>query len=471
MQEIWIPEGIITLFLLLHIIRPYIKKLRLINGLAWLPLLALLCIAALVPAYGFRPELFPLFFYALILSMISIVRQAKGIKFRSFRETKFILAFFPLLLLIVAGGTAFYFTPQKDPALGSQGVHTLKVTDGIAEKSEYFIRVYTEEYTLIPEKRPLLILVPPALGSLAAVDETAGALRDRGFTVVSYSRRGFDAPAVFVSEDGRKERYSVKPIEWFYRVHAFFCGTVSAAANARGRALEAARKEDILFLLSWVQRNPWLRGTDRLFDFASEDAVYIAGYNEGGSALIFLGDSLMETRTRGTVITDSHSGGLNIRAFIAIESQLWSAFREEVVSIPDIPAGANWFQSTSHGIQRLFMEVKPKKIAEPEQVPQLSTPVLFIVSERVREPKYSNREYRALYRCYNAAQGYKAMTSINDSGPLDYSDFPVRYPLLASLLNRFKRPIHNLDAPAETAAIITQFAESLPVTEDSADND
>ena len=439
MQEIWIPLTLITLFLFLHIIRPYIKKLRAIDGLAWLPILALLSIMALIPAYGFRPETLPLLLYSAVLTVMVIFKQINGdIKFRSFRKRKFIFVFFPLILLIAAAGTAFYFTPQKNLSLSTHGVHDLSIND-------YEIRIYMDENDSMPNKRPLLVLLPPAFGALAAMDETAGALRDRGFTVITCARN-----------------YGVNPMEGFRLIQAFIFGNVSAGANERGRALEEKRKEDAMFILSWIRQNPRLNGGANLFNIASRDAVFIGAYDAGGSALILLGDSAFKAGTREGAVPGRGSGGIKICGLVAIESPLWSLYQSEVNQIPDIPADSGWFQSVRYGIRRWLLEIKQKKITGLANIPELSIPVLFLVSDWSREQNFLSSRYEALLKCYASAQGQAFMISADGAGPLDYSDFPVLYPLVTTIFGGCLKSAWNaIESPGQSAAIITYFAESV----------
>ena len=452
MQEILIPKALITLFLFVFIIRPFIRKLKALNGLAWLPLLALLTIAALIPAYGFRPEAVPLFVYALVLSVVSISRIAKGGgRLNSFRKgPQFIFALPLLMLLTAAAGFAFYFSPQKDTALSTQGVYTLR-------ERGYNIRIYTERVGS-PSQRPLLVLLPPALGSLPAVDHVAAELRDLGFTVLTSERAG------------------VSPAKLFRSTCAFFSGTSSARANARGRDLEDARKEDFRFILSWIRQNPQVDERTRFFDIASADAVFLAGYGAGGSALVLLEDSLLR---------DSLSLGLNIRGIIAIESSLWSVFRKdgpqsnarqidaspvptpgtptEVIFYEDDLPRTGWFNSVRHNLGRRISGLGPQRIAGLGQVPQLSTPALFLVSDRSRESAYQRGRYRALLETFRAAGSLAVLASADGSGPLDFSDVPVRYPLISAFFPGLaEAPLRrNLEAPAGTATVITNFAADI----------
>ena len=432
MQDIWIPEALITLFLFLNILRPFIKKLRAVDGLAWLPLLALVVTAALIPAYGFRPETFPLLVYAAILTVISIAKQAgDDSKFRDFRETKLILVLPPLVILAAAAWIAFFFTPS---VYSSQAGYTQTAVN--AGEKEYLIRVYTDKADRRPSLRPLILFLPPTLGSLATIDQVSAELSDRGFTVLACS----------------SERPGISPAESFNYFRAFFSGTVSADANRRGRVLEDKRKEDLLFLLSWIRQNPRLEGNSRLFDIASRNAVFLAGHDAGGSALVLMGNSLPLTM-----------GGIKIRGIIAIESYLWSIYREEAPEILPLPPDAGWFLSVRHGLGSWYQSAKPKRITGMAPIPELSIPLLLLVSDRSLEPKHADGRYSALLKIYKAARGPASLVSSDGAGPLHYSDFPVSYPIITALLSGSQKQVwNNNETPARTAEIIAAFAASAP---------
>jgi len=452
MQEILIPKALITLFLFVFIIRPFIRKLRALNGLAWLPLLALLTIIALIPAYGIRPETLPLFVFAAVLSVVSISRIARGGgRLNHFRKGPSLIFSLPLLaLLTVTAGIAFYFSPQKDTALSTQGVYTLR-------EREYNIRVYTEREGR-PSQRPLLVLLPPAPGSLAAIDHVAAELRNLGFTVLTSERSG------------------TGPAKLFRSLNAFFSGTSSARANARGRQLEDARKEDIRFLLSWISRNPQVDERTWLFDIASAEAVFLAGYGAGGSALVLLENLFSDSAAIQSSPGAFDSRGINIRGLIAIESPLWSVFRNdryqpfaltpgtptEVIFDQEPPPPEGWFNSVRHGFGRRISEIGPQGISGLGQVPQIYTPVLFLVSDRSRESSYQSGRYRALLETFRSARGLAVLASADGAGPLDYSDFPVRHPLISAFFpGRSDTPFRNIEAPAKTAAVIANFADGI----------
>ena len=465
MQEIWIPELIVALFLLLHIIRPLVKKLISIDGFAWLPLPCLIIIVFLFPAYGFRPELIPLLLCSAVLSAASISWQLRDDDiYGSFRKTRLFFVVPFLLVLAASVWIALYFTPQKDTAFCAQGVFTLKTSSGTDGEKEYFLRLYTDVSDNRPSQRPLIAILPPMLGSLAAVDQVACELRDRGFTVLVSSRRGFDSPAIHISADGRKERHGIGAVEWLRRIRLYFFGNVSEKKYLWGRSMEEARKEDLFFLLSLLRENVWFEGQGRLFDFASRDAVFFAGYDAGGSALILAGDSLGSTVPEadlrfgmGSAAQYRNTPEIRIRGFIAVDSFIWSAYRLAEKEIPELPPGAGWFASVKHGINRWLLGIKPKEVSGPEKPEQTYGAFLFLAGG-----KKTDYRFLSISSVFEAAKGRSVLVSADGTGSLDFSDFPFRYPLIADLVRGRQNHLwEDFNAPAVTAGIIANFAAQL----------
>ena len=433
-----IPKILITIFLFVSIIRPFIRKLKGMTGLVWLPFIALAICAAIIPAYGFRPEISLLFVYSLVFCVISISRSKKRGRYKSIRGTLPILFVIPpLILLAVAAGLAFSFTPKRDTALSTQGVISLS-------DRGYNIRIYTaisdtengteDGATANANHRPLLVILPPVFGSLAAVDQVAMELRDRGFTVLTADRAG------------------LSPVYRLRGIRAFFSGTRSVRANNTGRRQEETRTEDIRFLLSWISQNPRIDNTTQLFNIASAESVFFAGYGAAGSALILLEDSLLR---------DTSPLGINVRGLIAIESPLWSVYREEPALTPELPPEAGRFIWFRYQLSHRVSEILPRRIAGLGQIPQLSSPVLFLVSDQIRNPDNHFR-YLALRETFRAASGHSVLASADGAGPLDYSDFPLRYPLVSAFFpGRLETPESPANAPANTAVIITNFATGI----------
>jgi predicted dienelactone hydrolase len=437
MQELGILIFLAVFFLFLSLVRPLIKDLWTIEGLSVLPLPALGIIAAIFPAYGFRPECIPLLVYAIILNITNIPVLVSLFKPQNdnFLERSAVFTVFALGLLFLSSGTAFLFLPRgdADPA----GVRVVTVQDQ-SRSAEFFIRIYAPE--LSPdepaENRPLMILVPPVMGSVMMTDRLSGALAGRGFTVMSYSRRGFDSPAA--GENGRK--YHLSPGKNAAILRALTTGTRSETANRIGRSLETERIADIRFLLSLIGRNTALGA---LFSGTVPDCVFLTGYGAGGAALVSIAAS------------PGFAGNYpEVRGIIAVESPLLSILEREKEEPPEHPSPRVWA-----GIKDWFISLGVKKISRIAAVPRPQVPVFFLVSDRIQDPRHRDDRYASILRTLHGSAESMLLAAVPGAGPLDYSDCPEKYPLYSVLFPGGGRDIwKNETFIGGTASLMANFA-------------
>ncbi|MDR2397944.1 MAG: hypothetical protein LBD74_04180 [Spirochaetaceae bacterium] len=417
MQEnIRIPEALLVLFLVLPIIQPFSRTLQAQKGLLYFPLVAAAIGVGLFPAYGFRPECVPLLLWTLVLTIrhIPILLDHLGYLDLDTPPRKGSISIYLGVLLLTAAA-ALYFAPREDTRLSQEGVRTHTIRDE-GRNAELFLRLYGPE-NLDPtaSERPLLLLAPPLLGSVGMVDQVGGGLRDQGFTVLTFSRKGFDSPAW--GADGK--RYS-PPLSMQWRIlSAFIQGNRMPKANLQGQTLEMERMADINFLLTYMKE-------DLYRDFpesgAARNALFLAGYDAGGSALILLGASDV---WRGT-----HP---EVRGLIVVESPLWSAYQ------------------TNEDGQLLAIKAPIR--------PQL--PTLVMTSDRINDAVQRKGRYAPLLTIAQA-QTPVVLAAVAGSGPLDYSDCPAKYPLYAACLSGETRsPWKYGDFILGTASIMTNFASLL----------
>jgi hypothetical protein len=418
------------------------------DGLTMLPLLALGTGVGIFPAYGMRPECLPLIGYALVLAIANlralglVVRQLKN---DDFRDRGIISTGVLAALLAAAAALAVCFAPPRDTALAEARSATIRDEE---RNVELFLRIYAPELPPGPlpaEKRPLMILIPPAAGSLPAVDRICGELSRRGFTILAWSRQGVDVPAL--RSDGRRRLLS--PAKALGRLRAMFQGTRWAGANAIGRCLEEERKQDLAFLLSALRKEAAgvLPGnTDR-------NALFIAGYGAGGAAAASLAAE--------PGFAERNPGALGI---IGLESPILSALGEE----PPRRAASNRGQSGRLGSFLADLGAKitglgPIRIRGVERIPQPELPCLFILSDRALSHSW-RREQRylsVLETCRRAAMP-AALVMVPGAGPLDYSDVPEKYPLLSWIFPGEETPLWTREEfPGGTASLIANFCAAL----------
>jgi hypothetical protein len=464
MFEFVILEVLVFLFLFLPLVRPFAKILWYMDGLVWLPVLALGITVGLFPAYGFRPECIPLLLYTLIFNIINLPQIVSLIEHRqsdSFRKRQAGLMALLTGFLILVTAVGIYFVPGEKTALTGERVSSLVVYDE-GRNNKYFLRVYGQPGVNSgktaaspgasspppgaqpePALHPALLVVPPITGSMLMVDRLCAALRDGGFTVISYSRLDFDFPAV--DKDGKLRRPPLTNVLELF--HSYTGGRFSKAANDTGRFLETERQEDTRFLLGLIQQNRGIPGYAEPPGSETDwDCVFAAGYGAGGSALLSL--------------TGKDPA---LRGIIAIESQLLSVYRgNEPLPAPEPPKNANWFQAFWAEISARAAAAGSRKITGIGAVPNPQAPLCFIVSDQVQNVKHRNGRYAAPLRVFHTTTAPAILAAVSGAGILDYSDVPEKYPIYSALFSvRGKKAWSRAGSVPGTAALIINFAASI----------
>jgi hypothetical protein len=461
MWELRTLELLIALFLLLPLIRPFFKGFWAIDGLAILPLLALGVGLGIFPAYGLRPECLPLVFYTIFMNLAN--RPALSAVFRQlknddFRDRGVMSSCVLLTLLIAVTALAVCFAPSLDTALTGSGTRTATVRDE-GRNVDLFVRVYAPETpagTGAAEKRPLMILLPPATGSLLTVDRLCGELSRKGFTTLAYSRRGVDAPAI--QTNGRKRLLS--PARSLRLLRAVLQGTRWTAANALGCALEEERKQDLAFLLASLQnrRDGALRKTVEtlLGDDTDRSVVFIAGYGAGGAAAASL------SAEPGFAARNP-----SVRGIIGLESPILSALEQEPPRSPQTSRSQGGaLGSFLAALGDKIAGWGPKRVRGLGRIPHPEVPVLFILSDRALSYSWRQEQrYLSVMETYRRAVNPAALVMVSGAGPLDYSDVPEKYPLLSRLLSGNAAPLWAREEYlGGTAALIANFSAALVKT-------
>jgi hypothetical protein len=434
MREIWIPELLGSLFMLVFLVRPLFKGLWPLDGIAWFPLLALGITVVIFPAYGFRPEVIPLAAVHLLITLTNLNPLLTGAhRNAEFHEQRALFTVLSLVFLAFSAALALWFAPVlRDP------VNSRKVTlrgPGGAGSPVYTLHIF--EGGESPEGRPLIFLVPPEFGRLNAVDGLCAALGRRGFTVVSYT-------------------YPASPARLFRFWRAFHSGTRLKKANDTGRALETEKKAEIEFILTYLKEN-----LGSLAPGADGDALFLAGWGAGGSALTYLcaeqgGPGPRETAPGRRVTTAYGALGL-----VVVEGRFWSSW----VPAPPPPAAeaSNAFFAFLAGVRNWLGRLRPARIEGPGTPPQPAIPTLYLVSDRALEEDGKQQSYAAVFAALRNSGAPALLAALEGAGPLDYSDFRAEYPLYTALLpgsgkdNREGGGEGNGDYRERTAALIALF--------------
>jgi hypothetical protein len=445
MMEIFIPEMVIVLFLALPLFRPFTKMLIPLDGLMWLPLIALVIAIGIFPAYGFRPECLPILIYALVYAISNLLHIKD-----SFRNKGPLFTVCMIILLGTVAIPMFAFPPPIH--MNMEEAETAKV-EKINNRITGSHGAYNREYSLliygaVQADRPLIFLVPPEIGSAASVNLVCRELQKYNYTVVTYTRKE-NVPFRIDKNTWIRSIFPARLLR-YWLVSGKAAGL--ALVNELGKIMETERRTEIEFLLSRLPAFVDVTGNDRLPPFL------LVGYGAGGSALAYLaGESEFVLR---------HA---NVLGVVAIESRLWSSYLPVPRDIPKTPVDDNivlryWTIAVNY-----FNSIRPQGISRNGPLPgngnsDSGFPVLYLISGRALDSP--QKFYQAVFDILRSGSHPVALAAIQETGPLDYQDYPVTHPLYSFLLPGRKDAQKNAakkheDPIGDTAGIIGNFASFL----------
>ena len=435
-NEIWVPGALAALFLGIPILRPFVERLRALDGLALLPLVALGILVGIFPAYGFRLEVVPMLVFAVLRNLAGLFSLVASKLSRVNDPTQEISPFrtaFALVLLVTATIPLFAFSPRINTRLERETeppAHVV-VPWGFSGR-ERVLRVYGP----VLADRPLVFMIPSEIGGAVSVELVSEAMRDNGFTVVTYSCQEHDA--IFVDRDGRR-RLSLSRLLAHWRVSRR--ATDLASVNERGRSIEAARRADVEFLLP---RLPELLGLAR----DDMPPVLFVGHGAGGSALAGMaGEGGFLAR---------HSDALGV---VAVESHLWSSFQNEPREPVPLTDGSA-FERLRISLGNWLDDRRVQRVTRAAPLPEAGLPVLYLVSGRALDAG-AQREYQAVFDALRTGGGSVALAAIESAGPLDYQDHPFTQPMLSFFMRGLRGAGRSENPIGDTAGVIGNFASSL----------
>jgi hypothetical protein len=438
MSELWVPETLVCLFLVLPLFRPLVKAFWPLDGLVWLPFVAMVIIIGIFPAYGFRPECLPILLFAFIYNTAnlgSIVSSIKSQPSDAFRDRSIFVTVLAFIILGAAVFTMYAYSPRiKDnPNIETEPARLLKI---LRLDRDYCLQLYGP----FQAGRPIIFLVPPEIGASASVELVCTKLVNKGYTVVTYSRKDFDFP--FIDENGKKHFSLLAKMPGY--LYASFRGTRLASANNRGKAMEAERQADIEYLLPRIYVLLGEMSNDEL------PPILLAGYGAGGSALAYLNAN------------NRFASNNNVLGIAAVESRLWSSYQTESSVAPNSSMRGIKYHRLMEIIDRIT-DLLPKTLKREKSLPSANLPVLYLVSGRaLNHPllDYGTEKnpYQAIFDSQRLASGPITIAAIEDAGPLDYQDFPLTHPVYSFALPWLKDPENTI---SDTASIIGNFASLL----------
>ena len=438
MSELWLPKALVCLFLVLPLFRPLVKTLWPLDGLVWLPLVAMVITVGIFPAYGFRPECLPILLFAFLYTITNldpIIASIRSQPSDAFRDRSPLLTVFAFITLGAAIFTMFAFSPRIGNYPETETAKLLKVS---GRGRDYYIQIYGQTGRS-QFRRPIIFLVPPELGSSASIRLVCSELENKGYTVVTYSRKDFDLP--FIDDNGKKHFSLLLKMPGY--LYASLMGTRLASANGRGKVMEAERRTDIEYLL------PRIYSLTGMTDF---EPILLAGYGAGGSALAYLNDN------------GGFGSNNNVLGIIAVESRLWSSYETDAPIVSrNSSRGFNYRILTE--IVNSLTNLLPKTLKRTKTLlPSANLPVLYLISGKaLKYPSLGygsgKNPYQAIFDTVRLASGPIAIAAINEAGPLDYQDFPLTHPVFSfSLPGQINDAVNAIN---DTAGLIGNFASLL----------
>lgn len=442
MQDLIVLELIIATILFLAVARPFVKSFRGIDGIAALPAIALVASIAVYPAYGFRPEFLPLFALSFFMFLGSIPRLVDV--FRRLRTDDYgerSLGRLALGILVLTSVTVFAiaFAPKTErPVDGGSNPWLGAIVHDDTRDVDLSLRYYPGSRGVgnENERRPIVLIAPPLSGSFDVTDSLCVALSNRGFFVAVFSRVGLDFPTLL--PDGKRVYPGVGTI--LQSALAFTWGTRFAYAARVGSAIERERVADIAFLVKYARIAAERR--DEPYKDADPERIIVLGYGTGGAAA---------TLYAATSVPQ-------IAAAIAVEGPILSALKGEDPRRGS-GAGAGSFKAW---LAEIYARIKFERLVGVENVPASTIPVLFLVSDLIREPEYRDGRYATVLRALLVAEIPCLLASIDGAGPFDYSSVGDEYPVyVAAKPGLNKRSMERGYYIERTAGLITNFVNKV----------
>ncbi|MDR1231313.1 MAG: hypothetical protein LBK61_07925 [Spirochaetaceae bacterium] len=424
MEELIVVESVIGIFLLAHIVRPYIGAFREATGFVFFPVIALFCCVAMIPAYGVRPECFPLFLFTAIYTILyfpSVTAFFSRLKNYSDYDSRLPLSFLAVVLLAASLVAAFRFSPQDEQPFDSMKKTQFTVNDSSREV-DLFVSYYEGN------GNDLVLITPPVTMPLSLIEDICFALKETGYKVLAFSRPYFDNFAV--GENG--ETIELPVTRKIKRYTQAINGIKNRAAIPLQRNDAAEREADIRFLLSALKSNPQLREIAPHYE-----NIFLLGYGAGGAAAVGLSGD------RGFLRANPE-----IKAVAAIESVVLCDF-----SVPEYEPDKNILRNIKNMFGRFFKKpaLRLENITHPE------IPVLFVAGDG-SQAKNSYDRYMAVVQTMIESETPFLFASVNGIHAIDFSAFFRKYPVLPLFIKAKKEGVWSRENAVEnTAAYIAAF--------------
>lgn len=434
MSDLIILEAVIAALLAVGLSRPFVRRFRGVDGLSALPALAFGLSAALVLAFGFRPEALPLTlfaFFSFVSSLPRLADIARRLRTDDYGERLPAVSAIGGTLLVACFAFAAVFAPASEAGSGS--ARALRFT--VADPERGAELSFTLEGADGPAPRPSILFVPSSVGSAGATRRLRSSLVERGFAVLSFSRVGADLPAE--DERGRVRfpgRAALADV-----LFSGLWGRRFAFAAEAGARLERGRLEDLRFALDLLRE----RAASGDPAFASVDAgkVLVVGCGAGASAaLLYAADA----------------PAAEVRAVVAVEPPLYSLLALEAprAPVPAPAADASLGEKAARFMKELASRARVRRVLGPGRETPVAEalPVALLLSDRIGSLEERDGRYAGAVRLFRAARSAAYLVSFPGAGPLHYYDVPADYPVYAFFAPGLERAASDPGAYASRAA-------------------
>jgi hypothetical protein len=244
-------------------------------------------------------------------------------------------------------------------------------------------------------------LFPPL--SFPAADDMRAALVKCGYSVLTFTRPGFDREA----KDSSGVFHTVsfpKKAQYFMLL---LSGIKNEKQNAAQRLLAGERAADIRFILGELQKDGPLKTAAGVYD-----GLFLLGYGAGGAAAVEVAGD------RSAL--DAYP---ELKAAAAIESIFLCDFEKPraVENVMDEAKGFFWLRNRLYAFfSRPVLQLT--NIAHPE------IPVLFIAGDRAQAKKKKER-YIAVVQTMLESPAPFFFASVDGAHEIDFSSFASMYPV------------------------------------------
>jgi hypothetical protein len=425
MTELIIVESIIGIFLLLHIVRPYINAFQEADGFVFFPVAALLCCIAMIPAYGARPECLPLFLFTAAYNIFyfpSVAAIISGLKKRPVQDDSLPLSFLATTVLILSLVVAFHFAPSEEQPNSNAQKTQFTVSDSARGNIELFVSYYQGN------RNDLILVTPPVTMPLSMIEDICFALSRAGYKILAFSRPRFDNSAI--DEKGKSVELSINKKTNRYIRAASGVKNIKMIQLQRDDAAE--READIRFLLSALNTEPLLKEI-----IPHYENIFLLGYGAGGAASIELSGD-------GNFLQANPA----VKAVAAIESIVLCDFSERKYE-----PGKNILRNIGGMFGRFFK----KPALQMENIPHPKIPVLFVAGDGAQGKNRYSR-YTAVVQTMLESESPFLFASINGIHATDFSALPRKYPVFTLFFKGKKEGVWpGEDTTSNTAGYIASF--------------